>query len=167
MKNIQIRQMGEIYKAATGFYDRTKRVAGSYFFPLNHLESVRAKATRMGFTIEVVENTGWGHRRSEITLPRPSHGDLPQGAIDPKRGTIKTLSDTFVIDCVTNRLIPEKNARFIGDHKGHPYWIDKNKSLLDSRWRWVSASVMCAPADRPRYFLMSFNDWRRLNEIKD
>jgi len=149
-KTVQIRRVGDAFKAAPDNYNRTKSAFGSYSFPAAELDAKLAAASAKGFEVQIVEQAGRADRATAPAAP----GGVPAGQIDEVRGILKTQSTEYVRDCVTTRLVPKERARFIGISRGFPYWIAQGDDIAGVDVIYPSVFGDKKPTDYPRKLSM-------------
>ena len=145
-KTVQIRRVGDAYKAAPDNYNRTKSAFGSYSFPAAELDAKLAAAKSKGFEVQIAEHAGRAVCTNEPVAP----DRIPAGQVDEVLGILKTQTTEYVRDCVTTRLVPKERARFIGLSRGFPYWITQGDDIAGVNIIYPSVFGDKRPADNPR-----------------
>lgn len=151
MKTVQVRRVGDNYKAAPDNYNRTKSAFGDYSFPAAELDAKLADAKAKGFEVQIVAHAGGAVRTKEAAA---SLATIPNGQIDEVRGILKTQNAEYVRDCVTTNLVPKQRARFIGISRGFPYWITEGDDIAGVDVIYPSVFGDKKPTDYPRKLSM-------------
>lgn len=143
MKTVQLRRLGDLIKAAPNNYNRTKSAFGDYQFPADEFDTRVKHALEKGYVPEFVECI-------TAALIKPMPVKPPADTIDHERGILKCVNGSYVVDCVSLRLVPVERARFIGVSKGLPYWITEGDDIAEVETIYPSVFGDRDPKNYPR-----------------